>query len=282
MRKFAQKQDQTQKGNSINRVGAGGEKVKPVSDTNPILQLQHTIGNQAVLRMLQSQGQETDMSKPQARRKANESEADSNVKEIKDIQQQTGTQKEDRNENSDEAVHWWAPFGERIAKWGFGGIVTFINIDRKTIGEYTGPWNRNAFDAGVFAVGTGIVTEVVLKRLKLADMIARAIGYGIGFGLAYEGLDVRERIRCKTIDSYSWYGRYRYNYANNEILAVEYWDKGATEKNMISPVYFEQAIVDADGKVLFVNTDEVSYLGIHLDAKSTTLPLFSYGKVDQD
>ncbi|HMG73174.1 MAG TPA: hypothetical protein VK582_06690 [Pyrinomonadaceae bacterium] len=61
MREFVQKQDQTQKDNSIG--SARSEKVtpKPDMDTNTILQLQRTIGNQAVLRMLQSEEQYPDL-----------------------------------------------------------------------------------------------------------------------------------------------------------------------------------------------------------------------------
>lgn len=55
MREFVQRQKQTQKGNSSDP--ARSEKVapKPNMTANTILQLQRTIGNQAVLRLLQSQ-----------------------------------------------------------------------------------------------------------------------------------------------------------------------------------------------------------------------------------
>lgn len=282
MRKKVQQQNRTQKDNSITQ--AGSQKASPRRSVkeNPLSKLQRTIGNQAVSRMLQSRGQVARASEPQLQRKADEAGVDPHVNEPKDDTWQTGTQNMDRNGNSDAPVHWWNPFGERIAKWGFGGIVTYVNVDRKTVAEYTGPWQRNALDAGLFAVVTGVATEVALKRLKLIDMVSKAVGLGVAFGMGYEGLDVRERIRCKTIDSYSWYGRYRYNYADSVILAVEYWDKGPTQKSMVSPVYFEQAIVNADEKVLFVYPNELSYSGIDLDAASTTLPLFSYGKVDKD
>ena len=187
-----------------------------------------------------------------------------------------------KNGNRDDAVRWWLPFGERIAQWGFGDIVAHVNVDKKTITDYAGPWARNAFDSAIFAVGTGIATEVVLKRVKLAQNLLKGLGMAVGGAIAYKGLDIRERIRCMTIETQRWYGRYRYHYGRKEILAVEYWGKEPAEVSSLSPVYYEQAIVDGDGNVLYVNTDTLSYFGIELTANAVTLPLFSYGKIDPD
>lgn len=56
MREFVQKQNQTQKGNSIDPAKSRKITPKSITDEHPILRLQRTIGNQAVLRMLRSQG----------------------------------------------------------------------------------------------------------------------------------------------------------------------------------------------------------------------------------
>jgi hypothetical protein len=224
----------------------------------------------------------------------------SNVKEINDKPQQASTvktdtggkdlknkpsQEEERNPDRtgyhDDAVHWWLPLGERIAQWGYDADVVYVNIDKTTLREDVGPWVRNALDAAIFAVGVGVATEVALKRLKLTGELLQGLGLGVGFGVAYKGLDLRERLRSRTVEVYEWYGRYRYHYGSGKLLAVEYWGKGPTKRSTVSPVYYEQAIVDADNKVLYVNTDKLEYFGISLDNKAFTLPLTSYGKVDE-
>lgn len=65
MREFARKQNQTQKDNSINHPRTGKATSKPDTDTNMILRLQRTIGNQAVLRMLKSQEKDAERNAPQ-------------------------------------------------------------------------------------------------------------------------------------------------------------------------------------------------------------------------
>lgn len=60
MRKFAQKQNQSQQISSVNLAGPGKAKSKLSDTTHPVLQLQRTVGNQAVLRMLDWQEQKTD------------------------------------------------------------------------------------------------------------------------------------------------------------------------------------------------------------------------------
>lgn len=54
MRKFVQKQNQTQKDNSIDSARSGKVTAKPAMNTNTILQLQRTLGNQAAVRILLS------------------------------------------------------------------------------------------------------------------------------------------------------------------------------------------------------------------------------------
>jgi len=181
-------------------------------------------------------------------------------------------------ESSDRAAKWWNPLGNRISVFGVGAAVSHVNVLKGTLAENTGAWRRNALDAALFAVGVTVLTEVVSKRLKL-DALTRISGYGAAFAVAYKGLDTRERIRCKTVDTYPWYGRYRYNPFSENLFAVEYWGKGPTEKVMVKPVYYDQAIVNADGNPLFVYTTELP-LGLDLSQSAAFLPLFSYGDVD--
>jgi uncharacterized protein DUF4157 len=68
MRESVRKQNQTQKGNSTNLTRSGNMTPKPSKVAHPILQLQRTVGNQAALRMLQSQEQVTLLAEPQLQR----------------------------------------------------------------------------------------------------------------------------------------------------------------------------------------------------------------------
>lgn len=65
MRETIQKQNQTQEAKSTDHTSSKGRSSKPGMETHPILQLQRTIGNQAVLRMLQSHRQDAERNAPQ-------------------------------------------------------------------------------------------------------------------------------------------------------------------------------------------------------------------------
>ena len=184
-----------------------------------------------------------------------------------------------RDGNYDRAVTWYLPFGDRIAQWGYNTNWTYTNIDKTTQKDYLGPWSRNALDNGLFAAVQGLLTELVLKRLGLGGMKSRAAGAGVAIATGAEGLEIKERIRCKTIDSYTWYGRYRYNYWDEKVLAVEFWEKGPSFKNMVKPVVLEQCIMNAKGEVLFTYPCELDVLGVNPD-EADYMPTYSYGKVD--
>jgi|GEM_PF-6169821 len=180
--------------------------------------------------------------------------------------------------NSDKAVHWYLPFGERIAQWGYDADVAHTNVDIETQKNYTGPWTRNALDNGLFSAVQGLVTELVLKRLGLEGMKSKAAGAGVAIATGAAGLEIKERIRCKTIESYSWYGRYRYNPSDGKVLAVDFWGKGPSFLNMVKPVILEQCIMNAKGEVLYTYSFELK-VGVNID-NADYIPTHSFGKIE--
>lgn len=200
--------------------------------------------------------------------------ADANKKDASSSQNQnTGDTRKD--EKTDEATvyqgqtcgmetpHWYTPW-ITIENYSPGCHIQHYNIIPSSLQDLTTPWMRNAMDSALLSGAISIGTDWLAKRLRLGQL-ATALGIGTGMLSSYAGLEMRERIRGKTIDTYPWYGRIKGNGFTGDIKAVEFHGRGPVVRQLLAPFYYEQAIVDVKGQIIGgVYTNTMSF-GLKLE-----------------
>lgn len=182
----------------------------------------------------------------------------------------------DEHECGDYFAWEWNPM-IRIAYYSPSCTIQYANLDINSKKAYTGPWERDDVNTALFKVFSTVVIYRVGKIFKKVEALAITLGMTNAALQGYTGLHVRYRIKGETINLHNWYGKYKYNLFNAELLAVDYKGKSEAHLALIAPFQVEYGLFDADGTCLGTTSDTFDFPGINID-DYTVLPERSFGE----
>lgn len=148
--------------------------------------------------------------------------------------------------------------------------VQFANLDMNSRAPYVGEWIRENANNALFDVFSKELPYRVNRIFKTPEWLGTALGLTETDLEEYTGLRVRYRIKGETIFLHNWYGKYKYDFKTEEILAVHFKGKGADQFVLAAPFILEYGLFDHNG-VLVGSFEEAGDKTIGIDIDSYTV-----------
>jgi hypothetical protein len=165
----------------------------------------------------------------------------------------------------------------RIHQYSPSSKVQFHNLDLSSRAPYQGEWIRENAAYALFEDFSKVFSYRVNRIFKTPEWLGELLGLRENELDEYTGLRVRYRIKGETIFLHNWYGKYKYDFFKDRLLAVDFQGKGEDHFVLGAPFILEYGLFDHNG-VLVGSFEEKGDKAIGIDIDSyTVLPEYSSG-----